>query len=48
MPVQVWLEKVDGAVFGVADAVAALAAFAAVVANHAHNKYDTIDIRAKG
>ena len=36
MPVKVGLEKADGAVFGVGNAVAALAALAARLANHAH------------
>ena len=36
MPVKIRLEKADGAVFGVRDAMAALAALAARLANHAH------------
>ena len=42
MPVKIRLEKADGAVFGVRDAMAALAALAARLANHAHERYDSI------
>lgn len=46
---QIRLECPQMPVFGVGNTMAALAAFAAIIANHAHTEYDSIEIRkAKG
>lgn len=45
---QIRLEKADGTVFGVGDAVASLSAFAARVADHGHSKYDNIKESGNG